>query len=369
MNQNARKPLIIIDDVERDLSFLDAYPIETVTILKDAAATAIYGMRGANGVILVTTKRGQAGRTKINFTQEFGYQAIAGIPESQNSYNYALTRNQALYLDGLQPEFTDQDIDYYKQVSEGKQLDGMLKYKYFDTNWHDVMLRNLAPQMRTNVSISGGDNRARYFVSLSYLRQEGLFDTKWTEWNENYSTQITLNRYNLRSNVDVDVTKHLQVSLDLGGRIDNITQPGIDMWNLFTWGAGENKPVYPVYCPDGSFFMPTESDSKNGAAQIAGRGIESNRRRNLYTNISAIGKLDAITKGLNMKLTVGFDSYDTFQSQQVADINVFSYDYKKEVASVDDYTYTRMRTGIALPNPSATPREYYYNVNVIGGFD
>ena len=134
MNASARSPLIIVDNVERDLSFLDAYPIESITILKDAAATAIYGMRGANGAVLVTTKRGETGKTKINFTQEVGFQTIAGIPESQNSYNYALSRNQARYLDGLSPEYSDEDLEYYRRVCNGEQLEGMAKYKYFNTN-------------------------------------------------------------------------------------------------------------------------------------------------------------------------------------------------------------------------------------------
>lgn len=365
MNANARAPLIIVDNVERDLSFLDAYPIETITILKDAAATAIYGMRGANGVVLVTTKRGEAGKTKVEFTQEVGFQTAAGIPESQNSYNYALTRNQAMYLDGLQPEYSDEDIQHYYEACKGT-LDPSLRYKYFNTNWHDTMLRDLAPQYRTNVSISGGNNRARYYVSFSYLRQEGLYDKKWTEWNKDHSTQHVLDRYNLRSNIDLDVNKYLNVSLDLGGRIDNIKQPGIDVWNIFTWGAGENKPIYPVFTPDGSFFMPTESDSKNGAAQIAGRGFETNRRRNLYTNVTANGNLDFITKGLNAKVTVGFDSYETFQAVQRADIDVFSYNFFDDVSDPSEYKYTRMRTGVALPNPTTTPRDYYYNINMIG---
>jgi TonB-linked SusC/RagA family outer membrane protein len=368
MNANARAPLIIVDDMERDLSFLDAYPIESITILKDAAATAIYGMRGANGVVLVTTKRGIAGKTKVDFTQEFGYQSIAGIPETQNSYNYALTRNQALYLDGLQPEFSGEDVQHYLEAVNGT-LDPSLKYKYFNTNWHDVMLRNLAPQHRTNLSINGGNDKARYFVSFSYLRQEGLYDTKWTEWNDSYSTQHVLDRFNLRSNIDLNINKYLNVSMDLGGRIDNIKQPGIDVWNIFTWGAGENKPIFPVFCPDGSFFMPTESDSKNGAAQIAGRGIETNRRRNLYTNVTATGDLSSITKGLNAKVTVGFDSYETFQAVQRADINVYSYNFGTIVNDPSEYTYTRMRTGIALPNPTTTPRDYYYNINMRGGLD
>ena len=367
MNASARSPLIIVDNVERDLSFLDAYPIESITILKDAAATAIYGMRGANGAVLVTTKRGETGKTKINFTQEVGFQTIAGIPESQNSYNYALSRNQARYLDGLSPEYSDEDLDYYRRVCNGEQLEGMAKYKYFNTNWHDTMLRDAAPQYRTNLSVSGGNARARYYVSFSYLRQEGLFDTKWTKWNEGYSTQEVLNRYNLRSNIDIDVNKFLNVSMDLGGRIDNISQPGIDVWNLFTWGAGENLPVYPVFCPNGEFFMPTSSDSKNGAAQIAGRGVEQNRRRNLYTTVTATGNLDALVPGLKAKMTFSFDSYETFQKVQQADVNVYYYNYMADVNDPSEYTYQRMRTYKALPNATTSPRDYYYNLNMNGG--
>ena len=365
MNASARSPLIIVDNVERDLSFLDAYPIESITILKDAAATAIYGMRGANGAVLVTTKRGETG--KINFTQEVGFQTIAGIPESQNSYNYALSRNQARYLDGLSPEYSDEDLEYYRRVCNGEQLEGIAKYKYFNTNWHDTMLRDAAPQYRTNLSVSGGNARARYYVSFSYLRQEGLFDTKWTEWNEGYSTQEVLNRYNLRSNIDIDVNKFLNVSMDLGGRIDNISQPGIDVWNLFTWGAGENLPVYPVFCPNGEFFMPTSSDSKNGAAQIAGRGVEQNRRRNLYTTVTATGNLDALVPGLKAKMTFSFDSYETFQKVQQADVNVYYYNYMADVNDPSEYTYQRMRTYKALPNATTSPRDYYYNLNMNGG--
>lgn len=369
MNTNARAPLVIVDNVERDLSFLDAYPIESITILKDAAACAIYGMRGANGAIIVTTKRGEAGKTRINFTQEIGFQTSAGIPESQNAYNYALSKNQADYLDGNNPTYSDYDIEQYRKVSADEELSGMDRYKYFNTNWHDVMLRDAAPQYRTNLSINGGNARARYYVSFSYLRQEALFDTKWTERNKGYSTQQVLNRYNLRSNVDIDVNKFLNVSLDLGGRIDNISQPGIDMWNLFTWGAGENLPIYPVYCPNGEFFMPTSSDSKNGAAQIAGRGIAQNRRRNLYTTVTATGNLDYLVSGLKARAIFSFDSYETFMQQQVADINTYYYNFQDNVSDVSEYTYQKVRTAVALPNPTTTPRYYYYNINTNFGLE
>ncbi len=370
MNSNARAPLVIIDDVERDLSFLDAYPIESVTVLKDAAATAIYGMRGANGVILVKTKRGKAGKLKVDFTHEFGLQMIAGIPESQNSYNYALTMNQARYLDGLDPLYSDYDLEQLRKVCNGEELTGMDKYHYFNTNWHDVMLRQTAPQSRTNLQFSGGTDRARYYVSFSYLRQEGMFDNKWTKWTGDYNNNETLNRYNLRANVDIKANKFLNIGLDLGGRIDNITQPGIDVWNLFTWGAGENHPDWPVFCPNGEFFMPTSSDSKNGAAQLAGRGLEQNRRRNLYSTVNATGDIGALIpsvpalNGLKANAVISFDAFDTFRKTQVADIDTYYYDYDNtSVTDPSQYTYKRVRTYAALPDPTTYARQYTYNIN------
>src|SRR5574344_1077737 len=267
MNTNARSPLVIVDNVERDLSFLDAFPIEKITILKDAAATAIYGMRGANGVIMVNTKRGEAGKTKIDFTQEVGFNTLSNTMETQDAYNMALTRNQVRYLSGSDPMYTDEQIANYKFVSQGgKFADGDIrKYQYFNTNWFKQLYRNAAPQYRTNLQISGGNTRARYYVSFSYLRQEGMWDSDGTEYNSNYSTNHLLNRWNLRSNIDIDVTKYLNVSLDLGGRIDNIKQPTTGVFSLVTFGAVEANPMEPVYNPDGTLYSSSTAQSRRSA--------------------------------------------------------------------------------------------------------
>ena len=161
-NSTAQHPLIIVDNVERDLSFLDAYPIEKVTVLKDVAASAIYGMKGANGAIIVTTKRGETGKTRIDFTQEYGFQTIAGLPESQNAYQYAMTLNQANYLDGNDPTYSAYDLEQYRKVVNGEKLTGPDQYKYFNTNWAKTALRDLAPQMKSNLQISGGTERVKY---------------------------------------------------------------------------------------------------------------------------------------------------------------------------------------------------------------
>lgn len=365
MNKRARSPLVIVDNVERDLSFLDAFPIENITVLKDAAAASIYGMRGANGAILVTTKRGETGKTKIDFTQEFGFQMLSNRMETQNSYNMALTRNQVRYLSGAEPMYTDEQIEMYRRVSSGEKLTGMDQYRYFNTNWFDELYRETAPVYKTNIQISGGNARARYYVSFSYLRQEGMWNDKWTEYNDGYSTQHVLNRYNLRSNIDIDVNKFLNVSLDLGGRIDNITQPTTGVFNLVTFGAVEASPMEPVYTPGGLIYSSTTAN--NPARLLASSGQEKNRRRNLYSTVNVTGDLGVLVPGLKAFTTVSFDAFDVFESTQTNSINSYSYNYTADVSDPSEYTLTQTTTYSALTNPTAVERGNYYNINFNAG--
>lgn len=366
MNSSARSPLIIVDNVERDLSFLDAFPIESITVLKDAAATAIYGMRGANGVIMVTTKRGKAGKTKIDFTQEVGFNTLSNTMEVQDSYNMALTRNQVRYLSGMDPLYSAEQIEKYRRVCNGEELEGVDKYKYFNTNWFDKLYRDSAPVYRTNLQISGGNDRARYYVSFSYLRQEGMWNTEGTKYDPTLDTQHKLNRWNLRSNIDIDVTKYLNVSLDLGGRIDNISQPRTGVFSLVTFGAVEANPMEPVYCPDGSLYY--NNSAQNAIYLLGSSGFDRNRRRNLYSTLNANYDFSKLLKGLKANVTVSFDGYETFQSVQTNNVDAFTYDYNNaDVTDVSQFTYKRQQTYAALGNPSASQREYYYNLNLIGG--
>lgn len=361
-NVNARSPLVIVDNVERDLSFLDAFPIENVTILKDAAATAIYGMRGANGVILVTTKRGEAGKTHVDFTQEIGFNRLTNYFENQNAYNQALTRNRVKYLSGDQPIYSDYDIEQYRKLVNGEELEGMDKYRYFNTNWAEQLYRSSAPTYRTNFQITGGNNTARYYVSFSYLRQEGMWNTEGTEYNDDYSTQHVLNRWNLRSNIDIDVTKYLNVSLDLGGRIDNINQPTESVFNLTTFGVVEANPMEPVYCPDGSLYA--SSTANNPIRYLGASGQEKNKRRNLYSTVNVTGDLSSLLPGLKANALVSFDAYETFESTQTNSINSFNYDYTNtSVTDPSEFKYTQYTTYSALTNPSANQRTYAYNLN------
>lgn len=373
MNTSARSPLIIVDNVERDLSFLDAYPIESITILKDAAAAAIYGMRGANGVIMVTTKRGAAGKTHIEFTQEIGWQKLSDKMELQNSYNQALTRNRVRYLSGMSPLYSDYDIEMYRRVCNGEQLEGYEQYKYFNTNWFDVLYRENAPQTKTNFQISGGNNRARYYVSFSWLHQGGMWneDSNNTNWVD--SGQAELDRYNLRSNIDIDINKYLNVQLDLGGRIDNISQPDISVFNLTTFGAVEATPFEPVFTPTGEVYG--SSTATNPMAQLS-TGYNKNRRRNMYSTLSVNADLEKVLPGLKAFGTVSFDSFETFQRVMYTGIATYTYGYasfnEADYQNVLNGTYgnngeyTRFWTQVQN-DPTFSQREFYYNINMNGG--
>ena len=373
MNNKARNPLIIVDNVERDLSFLDAFPIENITVLKDAAATAIYGMRGANGAILVTTKRGEKGKTMINFTQEVGFQTLTDKMENQNSYNMALTQNRVKYLNGQDPLWSEEQIAEYKFVSEGGKYadDDIRRYKYFNTNWFEQLYRESAPVYKTNLQLSGGNDVARYFVSFSYLRQEGMWNSTATNWNDHFSTDHTLNRWNLRSNIDINVNKYLTVGLDLGGRIDNISQSLTSVFDLTTFGAVEATPMAPVFNPDGSVYSTGaySGSARNPINQMASGGRNKNRRRNLYSTLNVTGDLGKITPGLKTNLTISFDAFDVFMSQQTCTYDAFTYDYNNaDVQKVEDFKYTRTNTYAELSNPTASERANSYNINFNYGF-
>ena len=304
LNASARNPIFIVDNVERDISFLDAFPIESVTILKDAAATAIYGMRGANGVVLVTTKRGRSGKANIEFTQEIGWQQLTNTVENQNSYNIALTRN-----------------------------------------------------------------RARYYVSFSYLRQEGMWSSEGTSINKNFDSQHKLNRWNLRSNLDINVNKYLRVGLDLGGRIDNIIQPTASVFNLTTFGAVEADPMHPVYCPNGELYSESGTGTVNPLLQLGASGQEKNRRRSLYSTLTLNGDLSPITKGLGAEIVVSFDAYDGYESTQTNSINAYTYDYTNmAVTDPSQFTYNRTYSYQELTNPSVNERDNSWTLNLRGGF-
>ena len=175
---NGSSPLILVDGVERSFTQIDPNEVADITVLKDASATAVYGVRGANGVILVTTKRGEVGRTKVSASTSWGVQSVTNFIDMANSYTYATAYNNARISDGNQPAFQPAIIDHFKNH------DNPLLYP--DIDWIDYVMKDRALQSQHNISVSGGNQVARYFVSAGFLDQDGLFRTFDKDPNINF---------------------------------------------------------------------------------------------------------------------------------------------------------------------------------------
>jgi TonB-linked SusC/RagA family outer membrane protein len=204
---NGSNPLVLVDGVERSFTQIDPNEVADITVLKDASATAVYGVRGANGVILVTTKRGEEGKTHISASTSWGLQAVTKFIEFADSYTYAKTFNQARITDGNNPRFSDETLEHFKNHDQ--------PLIYPDVNWIDYMMKDVALQSQHNISVSGGNKVARYFVSLGMLDQDGLFKTLGSDPKSNFSYQ----RYNFRANLDLNLGKWHQLSVNIGGRV------------------------------------------------------------------------------------------------------------------------------------------------------
>ena len=307
-------PLFMVDGVERSFFRLDPNEIESVSILKDASATAVYGMRGANGVILVTTKRGQVGKARISVSTSAGIQAPIRLFEYADSYDYAMMYNEALRNDGTKEE----DLPFKQHVLDAfrTKSDPLL---YPNTDWMDMFMKSAAFQSQHNVNISGGTEQVRYFISLGALTQDGIYKSFDTSYNANW----TYNRYNYRANLDIDVTKTTLLKVNLGGRLEQRHEPNHKSepnsffvqlnWGLPFAGVGlydgkwvrghsENIPIADGSLENGDVFEG-----------IYGRGYIDRGVNTASLDVSLTQKLDIITKGLTFTVKGSYDNAFTHQ--------------------------------------------------------
>ena len=192
---NSAEPLVLVDGVEREFSQIDPNEVQDISILKDASATAVFGVRGANGVILVTTRRGEVGKPAITLTTSVGLQQISKFLEPANSYEYATAYNHAQEVEGVAEDgwkFSKEAIQHWKDMD--------MPTVYPSTNWFKYLMNDHAWQEQYNINVSGGTERARYFVSVGMLNQDGLFKT----FDQGDDTNFKYRRYNFRANLDVD---------------------------------------------------------------------------------------------------------------------------------------------------------------------
>ncbi|MDO5665066.1 MAG: TonB-dependent receptor [Bacteroidia bacterium] len=294
-------PLVLVDGVPRRMHDIEPDEIETFSILKDAAATAVYGAQGANGVVLVTTKRGKVERPKITFRTEHSISKPTRLPEFVGSVEYMELFNEAKRNDGEAPQFSEELINKYRQ-----NMDFDL---YPNTNWLDLMLRETTNNSRYTLNVRGGTQHARYFVSGAYYTESGLFSQNPTK---KYDTSIGVNRFNLRSNVDMDVSPTTIINVDVSGQYLVNTFPGTGTPALFRSMLITPPYVFPAYYSDGTISTyPQERDSnmRNPWNLLMHSGYAKEWRTYFQSGVGLKQKLDFITSGLSFEGSISFD-YD-----------------------------------------------------------
>jgi TonB-linked SusC/RagA family outer membrane protein len=292
-------PLVLIDGIERNLDDIDPEEIADFTILKDATATAVYGVRGGNGVVLITTKKGLAGKPRINFKSEIGFSAPVYLPDFANGSTYMRMMNEALDNIGRSPLYTQEQID--------RTASGYDPYLYPDVNWMETLIQDWNPTERINLNVSGGGESVRYFVSAAVLNQNGMF--KKFDEGVSFNNNISTTRYNFRSNVDANVTKTTVLSIGIGAILEDRNYPGESTQSIFDW----MKQIPPVYFP---MTFP-DKDKTPGYAYGVGRnpyqmlarsGYTTEHHSTVQSNFTITQDLSMITKGLQAKGLFSFDS-------------------------------------------------------------
>ena len=333
LNGDGNQPLIIVDDVEYSydqLSQINVNEIESISILKDASTTAIYGIKGANGVLVVKTRRGMDGRPKINVRIEGGMQTPVRTPKFLNSYETASLVNEAYANDGTQGLFTQEDLDHFRTGDD--------PYGHPDVNWYKEIFRKMAWQRNANLDISGGSDRLKYFVSLGQFSQNGLmrdFSTGTDGINSNYNYR----RFNFRTNLDFKVTEKLSMRLDVTSRFMNINEP----WGMNTTGeiySFEKMHPYsaPVLNPNGTYaYLYDTSDHKPTLnARLANEGYKRTRRNDNNLLYQANWNMDFITEGLSSSARIAYSTIDeSYRSVFRGQYPTYHYDSVHDIYTIN----------------------------------
>ena len=301
-------PLVLVDGVPRSMNDIDVDEIETFTVLKDAAATAVYGSEGANGVVLITTKRGRAQKTVISFNAQYTVATPTRMPELMDSWDYLSMWNEASWNDAGNPDwntylannapFSTEELEKYRS--------GVDRDLYPNSQWTDLLAKNTQNQ-RYTVNLRGGSERTRFFVSAAYYKENGMFKSNPLD---DYDANIGLERYNLRSNVDMDITKTTKLSVDMSGQYRTQNNPGNSSDQIFKHIVLFPTHLVPFLWSDGTAAVcSTDADGRYNPYNLLNySGYSKKWSAALQTKATLKQQLDFITKGLSIQGSVSFDA-------------------------------------------------------------
>ena len=317
---NGKKPLILVDGFERSISNLTVQEIESISVLKDAASLALYGLKGANGVVYIKTKRGsEKSAPQIGFSYQFNMATPNRLPDFVDGYTYAKALNEGLKNDGLNERFTQRELDAYKDQS--------MPDFYPNVDWWNKSLRNQSFGDNVNFSICGGGNVVKYFSQINYLDDRGLF--KPTNENDGYSTQLKLSKLNVRTNLDIKIGNNTKVKLNVLGNFSERNSPSSTIQSIFSALYQVPSGAFPLKTSQG-LFGGSSVYNNNPVALISGTGTERMQTRTLYSDISLTQDLGHLAKGLSGTLRISYDDTSAYR-----DLNSKKYAYQSALWNWD----------------------------------
>jgi TonB-linked SusC/RagA family outer membrane protein len=292
--------LVLVDGIERNFNEVNVEDIESFSVLKDASATAIYGNRGANGVVIITTKRGSAGKVNINAKVEYGITTPSRLPKYVDASTYANMANEARVTRGEDPKYSPSEIAIIRY--------GLDRDLYPNMDWQDEILNETTTSSRAMINISGGGSTARYYISGAYYNEDGLYKA---EKMKNYNTNTNYKRYNFRSNVDVNITSSTVVELGVAGWISTQNRPGNtssdELYNSF---ASLTPLSVPKLYSGGLFPTYGTGNQTNPYVLLNEMGYKETWNNKIETNLALRQDLSFITKGLNFYGRFSYDAYN-----------------------------------------------------------
>jgi TonB-linked SusC/RagA family outer membrane protein len=305
------QPLILVDGIERTMNDIDLGDVESISVLKDASATAVFGVKGANGVILITTKRGKEGKTQLSITANSTFKTPAKLPGKLNSYDALQQMNAAIertipYRDEGWVDYMPMDIlDKYRNPANEYE-----RQLYPDVDWTDAALKDFAMDHRVNLSVRGGTEFAKYFGAISYQHVGDIFDGAQINNNRTYNADFSYNRFNYRSNIDFDITKTTRISVNLSGYygIQNDNEGDKRLVYSAVYNMAPSI-FYPIY-DDGTYGRtPTQIwDLTNPAVILSAKGATQNHRVQVNSDFILEQKLDFLLEGLKFRGSVSYDN-------------------------------------------------------------
>lgn len=294
-NQSA---LVLVDGFERPFNELNIEDIQSFSVLKDASATAIYGSRGANGVVLITTKRGKSGKVNIDGKMEYGYLTRTRTPKFIDGYEYAKLVNEAKITRNQEAVYTDNELELIKE--------GLDPDLYPNVNWQDKMLKDGTNIYRAAINLSGGASIARYFVSASYVDEGGMYKTD--QALKDYKTNAHLSRWNYRVNYDLDISRTTTLALGVSGFLEKQNFPGLNDLNIWYSLIGQSPVSIPFMYSNGLVPAYGTGNKTNPWVLATQTGYREHWENKTESNITLNQRLDMITRGLRLTARLAFDA-------------------------------------------------------------